>query len=374
MKIIRGAHGANLMEDDHFGKRALPDRSGFDLGPTDGQADTLHVRYLMLQENARRETCDMPGRFSYDDIKKLRHHGAKCTFTSCAQYLQHKGFSRVSKAAVRNQGGWKAKGEDAMPDTYLRSKQLLSLELQESCLQYIRKYGELDYNAEGIPVNQDDLPEATVPEDTKFDFSKEGLSTPDLFEDESTPAQKEENPISEGESQGDPSKAGQEEECQQDNESSSSFSSSVEEESGKLPESEVESSDEDAPVLVQALLCHSKTFTYHLPDEKDPSWSSCRRAKQNLASKSSGTFCNWRKSFLSIACSVCFPIPSKMLEPCIHICGLCTEEGICTNRCKETNNSGHDLHDCFEHGRAPKRAKVLSTDTDPEPPHCAQVA
>jgi hypothetical protein len=32
------------------------------------------------------------------------------------------------------------------------------------------------------------------------------------------------------------------------------------------------------------------------------------------------------------------------------------------NRCKETCNSGHDLHVCFEHSsdRAPKRAKTES--------------
>ena len=193
MKMIHLSHGPKLMEDDHFGKRAYPDRSGFDVGPIDGQADTLHVRFLMLQENQKRMECGVPERFTFNDIQKIRHHGAKCTFTSCAQYLQHKGFKNVSKAAVRNQGGWRAKGEDSMPDRYLRAKQLMSLELQEICLDYIRRYGELDYEENWLPIAQDDLPEVVaVDSPVSFDFSKEGLASPSPSQGKSIPSPEEE--------------------------------------------------------------------------------------------------------------------------------------------------------------------------------------
>jgi len=170
MKLMRRAHAAGLDTDDLFGKRALPDRSGYDIGPTDGQADTYDVRYLLLKENVKQMSFGIPERFSCEDILNVRHHGAKCTSTSCAQYPQHKGNCKVSKSALRDQGGWKASrhcemredGEDSMPDTSLRSKQLLSLELQEKCLEHIRKYGSLDYESNWIPLSQSELPGPAV--------------------------------------------------------------------------------------------------------------------------------------------------------------------------------------------------------------------
>jgi len=382
MKLMREAHGLGFNTDDHFGKRTLPDRSGYDIGPTDGQADTYHVRYLLLQENIKRQSSNIPERFRFEDIRKVRHHGAKCTFTSCAQYLQHKGYCKVSRAAVRNQGGWKAKGEDSMPDTYLRSKQLLFLELQEKCLAYIRKFGALDYESDWVPVSQSDMPVPVVGKSQGSDWlsadalidsldallplplktPSPGFPTPPELESPSAPS----SPPQEG-----ASSAGIEG-SQEEEFSVVASPSSSEEEQFSDHISEVDSSDEDTPVFVPAILCQFKTFTYHLPDPAGGEGSACRRAKQNLELKEPEDFAPWRASFLTSACGVCFPIPNKLIEPCTHICGQVINGEICTNRCRETCNSGHDLHDCFEHcsDRASKRAKTDCTvlaDLGPSP-------
>jgi len=39
-------------------------------------------------------------------------------------------------------------------DTYARSKQVLSLELQEQCVSYMKKYGSLEYNFEFEDIDQ----------------------------------------------------------------------------------------------------------------------------------------------------------------------------------------------------------------------------
>jgi len=58
-----------------------------------------------------------------------------------------------------------------------------------------------------------------------------------------------------------------------------------------------------------------------------------------------------------------FPDPFQVGGALRTYLRACHPEGICTNRCRETCNSGHDLHDCFEHpcGQASKKAK---TDSD----------
>jgi len=88
-------------------------------------------------------------------------------------------------------------------------------------------------------------------------------------------------------------------------------------------------------------------FTYHLPDPSGGEGSACKRAKLNLVPREPRDFIQWRASFLTSACGVCFLISNNLVEPCIHICGQVTKIGMCTNRCRETCNSGHDLHDCF---------------------------
>ena len=106
--LLREAHGKEFSQDDHFGKRALPDRSSFDVGPPEGQADTCHMRSLMMLHNKKLKGEDKEALLSSEDIADIRHHGAKCTLTSCSQYLDHNGCKEVSRTAVRNQGGWKA--------------------------------------------------------------------------------------------------------------------------------------------------------------------------------------------------------------------------------------------------------------------------
>ena len=80
--LLTDAHGSLSAPDDHLGKRAYPDRSGWDLGPPDGQADTMHIRYLMLRAS---KSLDQP-KFTDDQIRRMRHHGAKPTLTSAAQH------------------------------------------------------------------------------------------------------------------------------------------------------------------------------------------------------------------------------------------------------------------------------------------------
>ena len=48
--------------------------------------------------------------FSDIEVVAFRHHGAKCTLPTLAQYLG------LNRKAVRDQGGWKGVAEDLMPD------------------------------------------------------------------------------------------------------------------------------------------------------------------------------------------------------------------------------------------------------------------
>eukprot|EP00973_Karenia_brevis_P085832 11906302-Karenia_brevis.AAC.1 len=49
LELLTKAHGSLNAPDDHFGKRACRDRSGWDLGPPEGQADTMHIRFMMIR-------------------------------------------------------------------------------------------------------------------------------------------------------------------------------------------------------------------------------------------------------------------------------------------------------------------------------------
>jgi len=340
VKLLRQAHGKQFKTDDHFGKRALPDRSGWDTGPPEGQSDTCHIRYLMLAANRRFDPSDeMPEKyFEEETITETRHHGAKSTFTSCAQYLQHKGSTDVSRAAVRNQGGWKAQGEDAMPDTYLRSKQTLALELQEKCLEYICTNGALVYDSmlQAVECDKDEpeyeeeeLMEEVPPIPPSAVVAKEGQ--------EEDAEQKETHvaspvPLAEGE-----------EDMAASSDSDSDISRSVEcSEPSYIPEPEVD--------RVQCFLCHVKTFTYHRQNEKDPAQSACNRARDNLIAKDAWDFEQWRESRTSRACGICFPVDAQTLEePCEHVCGRIEPEGSCALRCTEIHNLNLVAHDCQSH-------------------------
>jgi len=340
VKLLQLAHGKQFRVDDHFGKRALPDRSDWDTGPPEGQSDTCHIRYLMLATNRRSDPSDeMPEKYFEEKlITETCHHGAKPTFTSCAQYLQHKGSTDVSSAAVRNQGGWKAQGEDAMPDTYLRSKQTLALELQEKCLEYIGANGTLEYDSmlQAVECEEDEpdyeeeeLMEEVLPIEPATVSSEEG-------QDENT-EQKETHvaspaPLLDGE-----------EEVVDSSDSDSDISRSVEcSESPHVPEPEVD--------RVRCFLCHVRTFTYHRQSEEDPVQSACNRARDNLIAKEAWDFEQWRESRTSRACGICFPVDAQTLEePCQHVCGRIEPEGCCALRCTEIHNSYLVSHDCQSH-------------------------
>ena len=134
-ELLKACHGSRWELDDHFGRRCFSDRSGWDIGPPDPQADTCHIRRLMLEYNEH--VRDEAHKFSQDEILAVRAHGAKCTFIKAAQELG------VSRRDLRQQGGWKGDKEDLMPDTYSRASQQRSLLLQEKVLNHLRSGGRL---------------------------------------------------------------------------------------------------------------------------------------------------------------------------------------------------------------------------------------
>ena len=83
---------------------------------------------LVLTIDSFRSDIDESDKFLEEEILNVRLHRAKCTLPTLAQ---HEGFDvDASRRALRAQGGWKGKQEDLMPDSYLRSKQLLAFKLQ----------------------------------------------------------------------------------------------------------------------------------------------------------------------------------------------------------------------------------------------------
>ena len=159
-ELLRACHGSRWECDDHFGRRCFSDRSGWDVGPPDPQADTCHIRRLMLDYNEH--VRDEALKFSQDEILAVRAHGAKCTLIKAAQELG------VSRRDLRQQGGWKGDKEDLMPDTYSRASQQRSLLLQERVLNHLRGGGRLSghelQQVEG-PAQFSPIPQAQVAED-----------------------------------------------------------------------------------------------------------------------------------------------------------------------------------------------------------------
>ena len=133
LDLLKEAHGNSWETDDHFGKCALPDRSGWDIGPPSPQADTCHIRQLMMEYSSG-PAAHGEG-FDVQEVACIRSHGAKCTFIKLAQELG------VSRRDQRQQGGWRGDKEDIMPDTYARSSQVRSLFLQERVLRHLREGG-----------------------------------------------------------------------------------------------------------------------------------------------------------------------------------------------------------------------------------------
>ena len=131
--LLRQAHGSGLGSDDHLGKRDMLDRASWDVGPPGGPSDASHVRLLASEARAFGHSVG----FADVEIQNLRLHSSKPTLISLGMHR------REDRQAVRFQGGWKGNREDLMPDTYLRASQLLSIEMQEGCLRYLRAGGEV---------------------------------------------------------------------------------------------------------------------------------------------------------------------------------------------------------------------------------------
>ena len=148
--LLKQAHGPNFSTDDHLGKRALADRTGWDKGPPDSCSDTCHVRYLMAEFSDRnRDNPEVA--FTHKEIGDFLLHGAKATLTSLAVQ------KHLANKAIREQGGWKGKSEEQMPDVYRRESMLQALELQEYVFMYLRSGGTLDY-ARTVPKAVMDVP------------------------------------------------------------------------------------------------------------------------------------------------------------------------------------------------------------------------
>ena len=128
------AHGDRLSTDDHPGKRALTDRSGWDTGPPDGHSDAALIRIRMLEG-----TGIVKGRQGFTDVEAAEHrnHGAKATLTGVGVHLE------VGRQAVRHQGGWKGPAGNLMPDIYLRTTQRLVPGLQERVIDFLHAGGEV---------------------------------------------------------------------------------------------------------------------------------------------------------------------------------------------------------------------------------------
>ena len=133
--LLKAAHGPNFDSDDHTGKRALPDRSGWDLGPPDGCADTSHIRFLMLTHSASVQPDD-PTFFEDSEVVDFRGHGAKPTLINSAI------MQSIDRDSIREQGGWKCQNEDDMPHTYAREMMNKALLLQEKVLKHLRDGGD----------------------------------------------------------------------------------------------------------------------------------------------------------------------------------------------------------------------------------------
>ena len=123
--LLGKAHGETYFKDDHLGKSCTQDRSSFIREPPTYHADVTHIRILMTES----------GKFSDEEIRKFRWHGAKATMTSLMQHLQ------CDARAIRHAGAWQKAGE-GMEDTYLREKQAMALAAQEKCLLHLRSGGD----------------------------------------------------------------------------------------------------------------------------------------------------------------------------------------------------------------------------------------
>jgi len=138
IELLREAHSlTGSSADDHVGKRASPKLDEWEAGPPESQADTMHLRYLLIL--SRRYEDQSRFHFTDNEIEAIRTHCCKCTLTSAAQHFG------ISRKQVRKQGGWTGKTEDLMPDHYLRHAELMALKLQEEVLSKLQQGHEMPH-------------------------------------------------------------------------------------------------------------------------------------------------------------------------------------------------------------------------------------
>ena len=263
-------------------------------------------------------------KFLEEEILNVRLHRAKCTLPTLAQ---HEGFDvDASRRALRAQGGWKGKQEDLMPDSYLRSKQLLALKLQESCLLFLRGGGRVP----SALVQDMDLP---------------------LFQD----LPSEEQGPDGGESDA----------------SGCSLSSG--------PSMDFDQPEADDISCVPCLVGNPKSGCYHRVDTDEVSpfrigiigsqgVPLCHVKGSNFDTLNVNNFERWRSSRPSYACTKCFPSEITEGSPCKHICGktVINEAGpdeVCAHRCQESHSESMQIeHDCGSHDGGDSVNKRIRTD------------
>ena len=161
MKLILESHGSSWKTDDHMGKAANSDGSGFASAPSRLEDDVA-----LVKEDLKKMAADgLDTGLTSKGIEELRWHGAKATLTSIMQHLH------LKKREVRFQGSWREKGE-SMPDTYLREGQTIVLGAQEKCLAYLRGGGDI-FILEGVQVKPGETPEVDPEEKARVDRAME---------------------------------------------------------------------------------------------------------------------------------------------------------------------------------------------------------
>ena len=141
MDLILTSHGTNWKQDDHTGKMPDFEMDGFTSYPARLESDVAAVKTALLRQRGAGDFIGM----SEDEVKDLRWHGAKSTFSSLMQHLS------VDTKVVRLAGGWTSRDEN-MPDTYLREAQVMVLGAQEKVLEYLRRGGDLE-KFESMPLD-----------------------------------------------------------------------------------------------------------------------------------------------------------------------------------------------------------------------------
>ena len=389
-ELLKACHGSRWELDDHFGRRCFSDRSGWDVGPPDPQADTCHIRRLMLEynEHVRDEAC----RFSQDEILAVRAHGAKCTLIKAAQELG------VSRRDLRQQGGWKGDKEDLMPDTYSRASQQRSLLLQEKVLNHLRSGGRLSNHVllpvEG-PAPSSPCPLAKEAEGreaplfSEHDSDMEGNSHSDVSSSNSLPrstgSRDSISVISDLESEG----------CWVDEflintqsgkyhkKSSSQLPAAVICEISLEEHSELHASKRIAELCTPQNMTHASfAESLYITDDLGPleffsgevAWDHvafpicvsllpakplvplCNRKCSSPATISAKDFGGKFLSHAYSACELCFPKEHKALHhACRHVCGHMQGGVVCTRRCNAAHEGTRTSHFCSEHGSPLKR-------------------